>query len=177
MVEGKRLIAYGVGSFVVVGLAVAFLGARMVSAPEELPRFVVSEVANDLPNGTHQATLDSTDHKAWKGYSLDLGRVVPEGPAADIYVRRHLFRAPRGAVDLGPVALSDATMPDDVEWDPEALSRWYAYNYFSHQLPSKGHSYGVRTADGVVFVAIDGYLCGDGSPGCLTIRYRPLRSH
>ncbi len=88
-----------------------------------------------------------------------------------------------GAVDLGKVALEEAIVPgdgylqdvthEDRGLENPALHSWYNYNWTSHIITSKDHTYALRTGTGeVVLLTFVSYYCEDGSPGCITFRYR-----
>jgi len=150
---------------------------------EAPPGFAVQPVAEEVAAGVHQVTLDTSDQGVWVPFSLELGRVVPVGPAADVYVRRQLFQAPYGAADLGEGTLEEAALPKDVSWvgdetvdevaQSPILSSWYSYSYFSHLLTSKGETQAVRLASGkAALLDVMSYYCENETSGCLTFRYR-----
>ncbi|MEE2750798.1 MAG: HmuY family protein, partial [Myxococcota bacterium] len=165
---------------------VLFISASLTPPSENSvvpPGFSVQPVAEEVCAGIHQVTLDTSDQEVWIPFSLELGRVVPEGPAADLYVRRQLFQAPYGALDLGEGALEDAVLPiertwvedesiDEVPQNP-VLCRWYSYSYFSHLLTSRGETQAVRLASGKsAILDVVSYYCENETSGCLTFRYK-----
>jgi hypothetical protein len=140
-----------------------------------------------VEDGSFTVTLDASNREEWVGFSFELGRVVPQGLAADIYFRRHYLQAPRGAADLGPVALQigsrqigsgqgtewvEDVVVDGVQRNP-ALSRWYDYSYMTHLLKPRGHTYAVRLAEGAATMQVVSYYCLEPEgTGCLSLRYR-----
>ena len=86
------------------------------------------------------------------------------------------------AIDLGKIALEEAVVPkdgyladvahDDRGLENPALRKWYSYNWTTHIVSSRNHTYAVRTAAGeTVIVTFVSYYCDDGSAGCITFRY------
>jgi hypothetical protein len=181
--EGTRLIHLGVGAFVAT-CALLFLAATIVPRESDAPfGFSLSPVAETQPDGTFQVTLDTSDNEKWVPFSLELGRVVPRGPAADLYLRRQLLQAPFGALELGQVALTTAAPPASAEWVPDVivdevkrnpvLSNWYDYSYFSHLLSSKDNAFAVHLAGGgTANVRVLSYYCDNETSGCMTLQYR-----
>ena len=180
--EGLRLIYLGVGAFVVT-CALLFLAATLVPRESDVPfGFSLDPVAQTQADGTSQVTLDTSDNEKWIPFSLELGRVVPKGPAADLYLRRQLLQAPFGALDLGAVALTSAP-PASAPWVPDVivdevkrnpvLSNWYDYSYFSHLLNSKDSTFAVLLAGGgTANVRVLSYYCKSETSGCMTLQYR-----
>ncbi len=92
-----------------------------------------------------------------------------------------------GAVDLGEVALEEAAIPgggfqkdvthEDRGLENPALHSWYNYDWTSHIITSKDHTYALRTGTGdVVLLTFVSYYCDDGSSGCVTFRYRHIEN-
>ena len=87
-----------------------------------------------------------------------------------------------GAVDLGKIALEEAVTPKDAYLsdvthadrglENPVLRKWYSYNWTTHTVSTRNHTYAVRTAAGeTVIVTFVSYYCDDGSAACVTIRY------
>lgn len=86
-------------------------------------------------------------------------------------------------MDLGEIALHEALIPPDgyqadVEDEERGLENpvmhgWYRYDWTTHVVSSKNHTYAVRSADGehTVLLVILSYYCEDRSAACVTIRY------
>ncbi|MDP6935012.1 MAG: hypothetical protein QGG40_18970, partial [Myxococcota bacterium] len=157
-VTGVRLVHVGIAAFV-VACVVLFMTARYISPVQQVePGFPVDPVAKDMPDGTRQVTLDSSDSTQWVPFSLELGRRVPDGAAADLLVRRQLFRVPGGAARLGDGDLETFQDAKDPNWKADVevdgiprnpiLSDWYSYAYTSHLLRTRGQTFAVRSATG-----------------------------
>lgn len=172
MTVDRRLLALGLVTFVAASaalvLALVVFGAPSPSA-EGRP---IAEVASREEDGAATVTLDARDTTSWRGFSFALGRVVPDGPAADLLVQRHVIRLPRGGLDLGVVPLALASVPTGAEWTEDAMKRWYDYGYLTHALNPKGHVYAVKAEDGVVYVQVESYACAPEGGGCLSLRYQ-----
>ena len=57
-----------------------------------------------------------------------------------------------------------------------ALHKWYNYDWTTHIITSKNHTYALRTSTGeVVLLTFVSYYCDDGSSGCVTFRYRHVQ--
>ena len=141
-----------------------------------------------------QYTIDARSRQDWVFFSFSRGMAVTSSMDAlnwDIAFRRtdNLTNGGEtnpqglgGAVDLGDVALAEASAPrDGYEADATheerglenpALHKWYNYNWTSHTISSKDRTYAVRTAQGdLVLLSFVSYYCDDGSSGCVTFRY------
>ncbi len=182
--RGRSLVHFGV---IVFGLACGLFFALgyWVGPPEpEDTGHAIAPVALALEDGSLQATLDARDQDAWVGFSLELGREVPEGAASDLLIRRHFLRAPRGARDLGKIPLEAPSPQTEVPWVADvvvdgvprnpALSSWYSYSYMTHLLRPDGHTFEVRLSEGTARVRVESYYCKPEGSGCLTLRYRLL---
>ena len=144
--------------------------------------------------GVVQYTVDARSRKDWVYFSFQQGAAVAASPDStdwDLAFRRTDLltnggdtnsRAQGGAVDLQQVPLADAVVPDggyltdttheDRGLENPALHRWYKYNWTTHIITSKEHTYALRTATGeVVLLTFASYYCDDGSSGCITFRY------
>lgn len=178
----RRLVILGI---VVFAAAVAGLlaGSRWIRPEVRVPPgSAPTQRATAWPDGTFTATLDARSRATWTAIDLGTGR-VGEGESGDLLAQRHVLRAPHGAIDLGPIGLSEARVPADARWSGDelragatgnpALAGWYRYSYWTHLLESRGHSYAIRAADGgVAYLTIEGYYCEPEGSGCVTIRYR-----
>ncbi len=141
-----------------------------------------------------QYTIDARSRKEWAYFDFSHGALVPtsqENVDWDLAFRRTdiltnggetNLDSLGGAVDLGQVPLEEATAPEnsylvdatDEERGLEnpALHNWYNYNWTTHIITSKGHTYAIRTATGeIVLVTFASYYCDDGSSGCVTFQY------
>ena len=73
----------------------------------------------------------------------------------------------------GEILVCPATMPPWTRRLRSHLHKWYNYDWTSHIITSKNHSYALKTNTGeVVLLTFVSYYCDDGSPGCVTFRYR-----
>jgi len=183
--EGLRLIYIGIGAFLITCGAL-FVSASLAPADSDAPPgFPVQPVASELGNGSHRVTLDTSDQGSWIPFSLELGRIVPDGPAADVYIRRQLLQAPYGAVSLGKQPFESVDLPEDPNWVDDitvddvqqnpVLSRWYSYSYFSHLLTPRDETQAVRLASGKAAIFnVMSYYCENETSGCMTIRYRVI---
>jgi hypothetical protein len=146
------------------------------------------------PPGVVQYTIDARSRKGWAYFDFSGGTAVSTSQEAldwDLAFRRTDILTNGGetnpgglggAVDLGEISLDEATPPDDGylpdATDDErglenpALHKWYSYNWTSHIVTSKDHTYALRTATGeVVLLTFASYYCDDGSSGCVTFQY------
>ncbi len=174
-------IAATVG-FVVTGL-VLFSVARRI-APDTEPGHTITDKAIAGSDGTFRLTVDARNGERDVAIDLSGGRVVSSPDSADIVARRFMLRAPHGAADLGDVPLEGAQAGEATEWvrDEEsagevknpALSAWYDYEHWAHQLTPKARTYAVRLASGggVAYVRFVSYYCQPEGSGCLTFDYR-----
>lgn len=167
--SGALLVRVGAAAFGLFAVGFAAL-AWLIGPPEGGPEGYAIAPAALGPDGTWQVTLDARDGDAWVPYSLELGRVVPDGAAADLLVRRRELRAPRGAARVD-APLRDATPPS--ERPLEDFGRWYDYDYLTHLLTPQDATYAVGLAEGAALVQIVSYYCLPEGSGCLTLRYRP----
>ncbi len=142
-----------------------------------------------------QYTMDARSRKDWMYFSFARGTAVATSQDAqdwDLALRRTDLltnsgdtnpQGEGGAVDLGKDPIEGAIVPSggylqDVTHDERglenpALHKWYSYDWTSHIITSKNHTYALRTATGeVVLVTFVSYYCDDGSPGCITLRYK-----
>lgn len=142
-----------------------------------------------------QYTIDARSRSNWVYFSFEEGMAIDTTQDAtdwDLAFRRNDLLTNGGesnpsglggAVDLGEVPLADAVAPGSGfltdETDEErglenpALHKWYNYNWTTHIITSKNHSYAVRTSSGdVALMTLVSYYCEDGSSGCVTFQYR-----
>lgn len=147
------------------------------------------------PEGVVQYTVDARSRQDWVYFSFASDTAVSTTQDSidwDIAFRRTDILTNSGetnpeglggAIDLGNVPLEEAQPPvdghvldatdDERGLENHALHGWYSYNWTTHIVGSKNHTYSVRTAAGeAVLVTFSSYYCGDGSPGCVTFQYR-----
>ena len=176
------MIHLGVGAFLVT-CALLFLAATLVPRESDAPPgFSVNPVASAQADGSHLSTIDTSNNDAWIPFSLELGRIVPDGPAADLYLRRQMMKAPYGALHQSALTL-DAPLPASPEWVQDivvdeverspVLSQWYEYSYFSHLLTSRNDTYAVQLASGgSAMLQVVSYYCETETSGCMTLKFR-----
>jgi len=146
------------------------------------------------PPSVVQYTIDARSRKDWVYFSFARGTAVSTSQDAldwDLALRRTNLltnggdtnpAGAGGAVDLGEMPLSEAipaadgyradATDDERGLENPALHNWYNYNWTSHTVTSKNHSYAMRTATGeVVLLTFVSYYCDNGSPGCVTFQY------
>jgi hypothetical protein len=147
------------------------------------------------PPDVVQYTADARGRKDWVYFTFANGTNVSTSQDAldwDLAFRRTDVltnsgdtnpQGHAGAVDLGEATLEEATLPadgflqdvthEDRGLENPALHSWYNYDWTSHIITSKEHTYAIRTGTGeVVLLTFVSYYCDDGSPGCITFRYR-----
>jgi hypothetical protein len=146
------------------------------------------------PPGILQYTIDARSRKDWAYFDFSGGTAVStsqENLDWDLAFRRTRVltnggeinpAGQGGAVELGDIPLGQAAPPaegyladtthEERGLENPALRRWYNYNWITHTVTSKNHTYAVRTAMGeVVLLTLVSYYCDDGSAGCITFRY------
>ena len=149
------------------------------------------------PAAAVQYTIDSRSRENWVYFNFEQGIAVSTSQDAldwDLSLRRNDLLTNGGesnplgmggAVDLGEVPLAEATVPsdgfltdatdDERGLENPALHKWYNYNWTTHIISSKNHTYALRTASGdVALLTFVSYYCDDGSSGCVTFQYRML---
>jgi hypothetical protein len=167
------------------------------SPPGFAPTSGQALVVAGQPPDIVQYTIDARDRKDWVYFNFALGTAVPTSQDAldwDLALRRTDLltnsgdtnpRGLGGAADLDEVPLDEAVVigdgylqdatHDERGLENPALHSWYNYNWTSHTVTSKAHSYALRTAKGeVVLLTFVSYYCDNGSPGCVTFRYRSI---
>jgi len=145
-------------------------------------------------DGVLQYTVDARSRKDWVYFNFGRGAAVSTSEDAldwDLaFSRTDLHtnsgdtnpRGRGGAVDLGEMPLSEAIPPadgyradatdDERGLENPALHNWYNYNWTSHIITSKNHTYALKTNTGeVALLTFVSYYCDDGSPGCVTFQY------
>ncbi len=148
----------------------------------------------DAPPEALQYTIDARSRKDWAYFDFSRGTVVAtsqENLDWDLAFRRTDILTNGGetnpdglggAVDLDEIPLEEASPPADGYLadatheerglENPALHSWYNYNWTTHTITSKNHTYAVRTAAGeVALLTFVSYYCDDGSSGCITFRY------
>jgi hypothetical protein len=149
----------------------------------------------DAQSQALQYTIDARSREEWAYFDFSLGEAVsvPQDSLDwDVAFRRTDILTNSGdsnpagiagAVDLGEVTMADAIPPAagyaaDVTHEERgvenpALHKWYNYNWTSHIITSKNHTYALRTAENdTVILTFLSYYCDDGSPACVTFQYR-----
>ncbi|MBI2207627.1 MAG: HmuY family protein [Candidatus Rokubacteria bacterium] len=180
-----------IGHMVVVAVVLVALTLRPAEVPTYEPTPPRPRDAGTALVGPVLYTVDATDTHRRRHFSFRVGATVDATPATgwDLAFRRYEiianggrgFLGRGGARDLGAVDFdSVATVPADGYTENEgrndprntALTRWYAYGFFSHLLEPKGHVWAIRTADGrYAKMEIVSYYCPGSRPGCVTLRY------
>lgn len=148
--------------------------------------------------GATEVVIDARSEEDWVYFDLSAGAVVSsshEGTDWDLAFRRTDVltnsgdtnpSGTGGAIDLGEIDLGEAGPPDgeflaDVTHEERgienpALHTWYNYDWTTHVVTSKGHTYAVRTTEGAIFlIRFDSYYCEDESADCVTFQYEPAR--
>jgi hypothetical protein len=149
------------------------------------------------PAAAVQYTIDARSREDWVYFNFEKGIAVSTSQDAldwDLALRRNDLLTNGGesnplgmggAADLGKVALAEAAEPsggfladashEERGLENPALHKWYNYNWTTHIITSKDHSYALRTAAGdVALLTFVSYYCDDGSSGCVTFQYRML---
>ena len=144
-----------------------------------------------------QFTADARSRREWVYFSFAKGAVAATSQEAldwDLAFRRTDVltnsgdtnpQGGAGAVDLGKVTLEEAAAPadgflqdvthEDRGLENPAMHSWYNYDWTSHIITSKGHTYALRAgSEDVVLLTFVSYYCDDGSPGCITFLYRKI---
>ena len=183
--EGVWLVRGAVAAMVVAtGIGVA-IGMEVGGPDIDEVGYLVTERAEELEDGSLWITLNTMDQHRWVPVSLELGREVPDGAAADLRIRRHYFQVPGGAVELDSTDLMSAELPKSPEWIEDELDdgillnplllRWYSYSYWTHLLESKHKIYVARLAGQsgrAALFRVESYYCKPEGSGCLSINYR-----
>ena len=182
---GAGFFRWAVIGFVVACVALFFAASLIepTNAPKGYP-VIPAAMPHPDGDGSFLLTVDTSHRHRWIGIDLGQGRAVHDGLEPDLRVQRYVFQVPAGAIDLGPVALKDARLPEEPVWQSDvdvdgspqnpAIARWYEYGYSSHLLTTKHHTYALRLKDGasVAFVQVVSYYCSPDGSGCLTLRFR-----
>jgi len=202
MLRPRRTLALGVPVLVLsVAGAIFAWGQLQPRPPGYAPTARATEAAAASPAGRiapGRLTLDARDKSAWAFVDIDGGRVLQstfEGTEWDFAFRRTRLLTNSGttnpagavgAIDLGEVTLETAIPPESPAFVVDALggddgdeprnaamSRWYHYDFIRHVVVPRPNVYLVRTSENqTALVQFDSYYCDDGSPGCVTFRYR-----
>jgi len=154
--------------------------------------------ATGEPPDIAQYTIDARSREDWVYFSFPLGTTVStsqENLDWDLAFRRTdiltnggetNLQGQAGAVDLDRVPLDEAATPsggflqdvttEDRGLENPALHSWYNYDWTSHIITSKNHTYALRISTGeVVLLTFVSYYCDDGSSACVTFRYRHVQ--
>lgn len=195
-------VALGLGAFLlgITLLIVAWMAWILLLRPAPAgfaPTTGQAVQAVGQPSDIAQYTIDARSRTDWVYFSFSQGTSVStsqEDPGWDLAFRRTDILTNSGetnplgaggAVDLGVIALADAVAPsagfatdathEERGLENPALHSWYNYNWTSHIITSKDHTYALRTGTGeVVLLTFLSYYCDDGSPGCITFRYNQV---
>lgn len=177
--------------FVLFVFAVAYLvGASFVR--RTVPTFALTPAQPQLrTNGTARSdtvTVDARDPHRWRFFDFDRGSVIvpPDTVGWDLGFRRFHVIASAGILDMGKLPFDsllrapvDGYAANSLGTDTlnPAIKRWYAYDFLSHLLESREHTYVVRTLEGrYAKITILSYYCPGLTAGCVTLRYLyPLR--
>ncbi len=147
-----------------------------------------------LPPAVLRHTIDARSRRDWAYFNFSRGTIISTSRERldwDLAFRRTDVLTNgggtnpdglAGAVDLDEIPLEQATPPadgylvdasdDERGLENAALHKWYNYNWTTHIVTSKNHTYAVRTATGeAVLLTFVSYYCDDGSSGCVTIQY------
>ena len=183
--DGQRLVHIGVATMVIACAASLFVGYQVGGPVIDEVGYPLAPKATLQDDGAMQVTINTSDNVLWIPFSFELGQQVPDGPAADILIRRHYWQAPGGAASLGVQPLKDAEVPAEIEWVEDGLTdgfsanpvllRWYSYSYWTHLLQSKHEIYAIRLRGDdtrAALVRIESYYCAPEGTGCSTFRYR-----
>jgi hypothetical protein len=148
----------------------------------------------DGPANVLQYTIDARSRENWAYFNFSRGAAVATSQESldwDLAFRRTDIltnsgdtspEGSGGAVDLGEIPLEEAIPPSEgylVDVTDEErgvenpdLHKWYSYNWTTHIVSSKNHTYALRTATGeTVLLTFLSYYCDDGSPACVTFQY------
>ncbi|VAW09275.1 hypothetical protein MNBD_ACTINO02-1958 [hydrothermal vent metagenome] len=147
-------------------------------------------------------TVDARSKTDWVLFDFEKGRVV-EGeftaPGWDVAFKRTKLltnsgvtnpAGPGGAYGLGEVPLELASPPASVPFAVDSLGgedddepgnieagKWYSYSFISHIVTTKPDTYLIRTGETRdALVQFDSYYCEDEESGCITFRYRLVKS-
>ena len=154
--------------------------------------------ATGQPPDTAQYTIDARSKQNWVYFSFPQRTTVSTSQEKldwDLAFRRTDVltnsgdtnpRGQVGALDLDRVPLEEAAAPssgflldvihEERGLENPALHSWYNYDWTSHIITSKSHTYALRISTGeVVLLTFVSYYCDDGSPGCITFRYRHIQ--
>lgn len=146
------------------------------------------------PSHLFQYTVDARSRRDWAYFDFSEGSAVPASRDSldwDLAFRRTDILTnggetnPQGlgaALDLGEIPLGEADPPaegyvtdvidEERGLENPHLHKWYNYNWITHVVTSKNHTYAVRAATGeVVLLTFLSYYCEDGSAGCVTFQY------
>jgi hypothetical protein len=165
------------------------------SPPGFAPTSGQALVVAGQPPDIVQYTIDARSRKDWVYFNFVRGTTVSTSQGAldwDLAFKRTDIltnggdtnaAGAGGAVDLGEIPLSEAVPPadgyladatdDERGLENPALHKWYSYNWTTHIVNSKGHTFAVRTLTGeVLLLKFASYYCDDGSSGCVTFQYK-----
>jgi hypothetical protein len=152
----------------------------------------------EAPGDPIRLTIDARDRSMWIFLDLERAIVVDSAFEAsdwDLAFRRTNLvtnsgltnpQGPGGAINLGEIALEVATLPAGLDFAVDAaagedgdevrnpaIEKWYRYDFIRHVVVARDNVYAVRTGTALdALVQFVSYYCDDGTPGCVTLRYR-----
>lgn len=183
--EGVWLVRGAAAAMVVATVVGVGIGMRVGGPDIDEVGYPLTDHPEELEDGSLWITLNTMDQERWVPVSLELGREVPDGPAADLRLRRHYFQVPGGALELDGSELMAAELPAALDWVGDELNdglllnplllRWYDYSYWTHLLKSKQHIYAVRLVGDptrAALLRVESYYCAPEGTGCLSLNYR-----
>jgi hypothetical protein len=176
-----------IGITLVAAIAVTLVGLtlRQPEVPTYAPTPPAPRDVGAALVGPVLYTVDATAPDTWRHFSFRLGSVLDEAATTrgDLAFRRYAIVAGLGGgiLDLGERSFDEVRtvptegyQPNEGAAEPRnpAIAGWYHYGFFSHVLSPKPRVWAVRTPDGrYAKLAMVGYYCPGGRPGCVTFRY------
>ncbi len=195
--RNRYIIGLGVAAAVVAFIVGGWLIWSVFKPPPD--GFAITlGAAQPLSGGearVFQYTIDARDPTAWAYFDFSANAQVQattESLDWDIAFRRTDVLTNGGvtnaagqgaAADLGRMPIAETISPTseyvvDVRHEERgienpALHTWYSYNWVTHVISTKEHTYAVRTASGdTVILSFVSYYCDDGSAACITFQYK-----
>ncbi len=175
-----------VGGVVLFGAVMAWLIIASL-VPQQIPTYRFRPAPSQPPSllAPDTVTIDARERNDWRFFAFAKGPLTPPDTAGwDLAFRRfHVIAAADVAridtmtFDALRAAPPTGYVPTTFERDTvnQALARWYQYSMFSHLLRPKQEIYVVRSRGRYTKLEFLGYYCPGPEPGCVTIRYAPLR--
>ena len=175
-----------IGGVVLFGAVMAWLIIASL-VPHQIPTYGLRPAPSRPPSllAPDTVTIDAREREDWRFFAFARGPLTPPDTAGwDLAFRRfHVIAAADVAridtvtFDVLRAAPPTGYVPTTFERDTvnQALARWYQYSMFSHLLRPKQEIYVVRSRGRYTKLEFLGYYCPGPEPGCVTIRYAPLR--